>query len=330
MTQTNRRSDAPFAERRSVPSRSSARSAARRAIQLFARGRVKDSRARPSTRPIKATDFPVTIESGDGRAALDRIVFVLHEPQDLVNIALVVRAMKNMELSRLRLVRPEEFDTLRIDGIAHDTGDIVDRIEIFDDFDEAVAGCIRIVAATARRRTSRQEWSEPASGASDLLDRTSDGDVAIVFGREDFGLPNTIIDRADEALCVPTNPAHSSLNLGHAALLIAYELRQAARKRGGLHDRDLSGKPRDQGPPATAEQMESFFTIWEEAMHVIGMFRDVAPMMKMRSYRRIFKRADLDETELRLFGATAHRIVHYARRMKARIEKKVKEEQQPG
>lgn len=267
----------------------------------------------------------MTIESGDGRAALERIVFVLHEPQDLVNIALVVRAMKNMELSRLRLVRPEEFDTQRIDGIAHDTEDIVERIEIFDDFDEAVAGCVRIAAATARRRTSRQAWSEPADGAPGLLARTVDGDVAIIFGREDFGLPNTIIDRADETICLPTNPAHPSLNLGHAAVLIAYELRQAARRLGGLHDRDLSGKPRDQGPPATAEQMESFFTAWQEAMHVLGMFRDVSPMMKMRSYRRIFKRADLDETELRLFEATAYRIVHYARRTKIRIEKQVKE-----
>lgn len=267
----------------------------------------------------------MTTEGGAGRAALDGIVFVLHEPQDLVNIGLVVRAMKNMELSRLRLVRPEEFDAFRIDGIAHDTEDIVERIEIFDDFDEAVAGCIRIAAATARRRTSRQEWSVPADGAADLLARTSGGDVAIVFGREDFGLPNTIIDRADEAICIPTNPDHPSLNLGHAALLIAYELRQAAHRLGGLEDRELSGKPRDQGPPATAEQMETFFDVWQEAMHTIGMFRNVSPTMKMRSYRRAFQRADMDETELRLFEATAYRVLHYTRRMKKRLEKLVRE-----
>ena len=263
------------------------------------------------------------VTTTDGRAALERIVFVLHEPQDLVNIALVVRAMKNMELSRLRLVRPLEFDAFRIDGIAHDTEDVVERIEIFEDFDAAVADCVRIAAATARRRTSRQEWSTPADGAPDLLARTIGGDVAIVFGREDFGLPNEIIDRTDEAICIPTNPDHPSLNLGHAALLIAYEMRQAAHRLGGLEDRDLSGKPRDQGPPATAGQMETFFEVWQEAMHTIGMFRNVSPTMKMRSYRRAFQRADMDETELRLFEATAYRVLHYTRRMKKRLEKMV-------
>ena len=43
---------------------------------------------------------PDSLESA-GRRALDRIVVVLYQPQDLVNIALVVRAMKNMDLTRL-------------------------------------------------------------------------------------------------------------------------------------------------------------------------------------------------------------------------------------
>lgn len=261
----------------------------------------------------------------DGRAALERIVFVLYEPQDLVNIALTVRAMKNMELPRLRLVAPAEFDERRIDGIAHDTGDIVERIEIFDDFDSAVADVVWIAATTARRRMAKQEWAEPAEAVPALLDRTVDGDVAIVFGREDHGLPNTVLDRTHEALCIPTNPDHSSLNLGHAALLIGYELRQAARKLGGLEKRDLSAKPRDQAPAATAEQMEALFEIWQEAMGVIGMYRGVPPTSKMRSYRRIFKRAEMDEMEMRLMEATAYRIVHYAERVRKLIERRLRD-----
>lgn len=262
----------------------------------------------------------------DGRAALGGVLFVLYEPQDLVNIALTVRAMKNMELSRLRLVSPAEYDEERIDGIAHGTGDIVERIEIFDDFDDAVADTVRIAATTARRRMAKQEWAEPAEAAPDLLDWTADGDVAIVFGREDRGLPNTILDRTHESLCVPTNPEHPSLNLGHAALLVAYELRQAARELGGLEERDLSAKPRDQAPPATAEQLERFFDVWEEAMGVIGMYKGMAPASKMRSYRRLLKRADMDEMELRLMEASAYRIVHYAERMRGILEREVREE----
>jgi TrmH family RNA methyltransferase len=262
----------------------------------------------------------------DGRAALDRIVFVLYQPQDLVNVALIVRALKNMELTRLRLVAPAEYDERRIDGIAHGTEDIVEKIEIYETFDDAVADVVWIAATTARRRMSKQEWAEPAEAAPELLERTGGGDVAVVFGREDKGLPNTILDRCHEALCIPTNPDHASLNLGHAGLLIAYELRQAARELGGLEERDLSAKPRDQAPPATAEQEEDFFQVWQEAMHVIGMFRGAPPTQKMRSYRRVFKRADLDEMEMRLFEATAYRIVHYAKRLKRRLERKVREE----
>ena len=193
-----------------------------------------------------------------GQAALARFVVVLYQPQDLVNIALVIRAMKNMGLSRLRLVSPAEFDGYRITGIAHDTEDVVEAVELFDDFDSAVGDAVRVAATTARRRSSRQTWSDPESGASSLVDRSSDGTIAIVFGREDKGLPNEILDRCHESICIPTNPSHSSLNLGHAAVILFYEIRRAVDRAIGLESRDLSGKRRDQAPPATAEQLEQF------------------------------------------------------------------------
>ena len=256
---------------------------------------------------------------------LDRFSVVLYEPQALVNIALIVRAMKNMGLGRLHLVTPAEFDAYRIGGIAHDTDEIVEAARIFDDFDSAVAGAVRVVATTARRRSSRQAWSEPAEAARSLLDRAASGDIALVFGREDRGLPNEVLDRCDEAICIPTTD-HSSLNLGHAAIIVFYEIRQATRNRLSLAERDLSGKSRDQAPPATAAELEAFFAVWEDAMDTIGMFRGVPPTMKMRSYRRILRRADMDQRELRLFKATAHRIARHARRAEARIRAEVLQE----
>ena len=269
---------------------------------------------------------PEAIDTEAGRAALARFVVVLYQPQDLVNIALVVRAMKNMGLTRLRLVSPAIFNAYRVTGIAHDTHEIVDAVEQFDEFDDAVADVVRVVAMTARRRASRQVWSEPYTGAEKLVARSADGDIALVFGREDRGLPNEILDRCHEAVCIPTNPEHPSLNLGQAAMVVLYEVRLAVRKSFDLDERDLSGKTRDQAPPATAAELQEFFGIWEKAMDALGMFRGIEPTTKMRSYRRILKRSEPDRRELRLLEATAWRIVHFATRIEARIRDQIARE----
>lgn len=269
---------------------------------------------------------PEAIDTEAGREALARFIVVLYQPQDLVNIALVVRAMKNMGLTRLRLVAPATFNAYRVTGIAHDTHEIVDAVELFGEFDEAVADVVRVVAMTARRRSSRQVWSEPAPAAENLVARSRDGDIALVFGREDRGLPNEILDRCHEAVCIPTNPEHPSLNLGQAAMVVLYEVRQAVRRSFDLEERDLSGKSRDQAPPATAAELEEFFGVWEQAMDALGMFRGVEPITKMRSYRRILKRSEMDRRELRLMEATAWRIVHFATRIEARIRDKIAKE----
>jgi len=269
---------------------------------------------------------PEAIDTEAGRAALARFVVVLYQPQDLVNIALVVRAMKNMGLTRLRLVSPAIFNAYRVTGIAHDTHEIVNAVEQFDEFDDAVADMVRVVAMTARRRASQQVWSEPDTGAEKLVARSADGDIALVFGREDRGLPNEILDRCHEAVCIPTDPEHPSLNLGQAAMVVLYEVRRAVRKSFDLEERDLSGKPRDQAPAATAAELEEFFGVWAQAMSALGMFRGVEPTTKMRSYRRILKRSEPDQRELRLLEATAWRILHFATRIEARIRDHIAKE----
>ena len=260
----------------------------------------------------------------EGIRLLERFVVVLYQPQDLVNIALVIRAMKNMGLSRLRLVSPAEFDPWRIEGIAHDTTELVSATQLCDDLESALKDVVRVVATTARRRASRQTWSEPEEGVRQLVHRAARGDIALVFGREDKGLPNEALDLCHEAICIPTSPEHSSLNLGHAAAILFYEIRRAVARSAQLDERGLHAKIRDVAPPATADQMEDFFRVWEEAMDVIGMFRGVAPTAKMRSYRSLFQRADPDRRELRLLEASAYRIVHYARRMRRRLEDEIR------
>src|SRR5688500_20352953 len=100
---------------------------------------------------------------------LARVAVVLVEPQDPVNIAATVRAMKNMGVSDLRLVRSVAYEADRLEGIAHNTRDVIDGIKHYDDFDAAVAHCARLAGFTARRRATKWHVTGAQPGAHELL-----------------------------------------------------------------------------------------------------------------------------------------------------------------
>ena len=234
---------------------------------------------------------------------LSRVRLVLYEPQDPVNIAAVVRAMKNMGVETLRLIRAVAYDPYRLEGIAHDTGDVIERIEHFDELDSALADCVHVAAYTARRRAAKWAVTDPRASAARILDDVARGPVAILFGREDHGLPNEALDRAHAVVNIPTTE-HASLNLAQAVLVALYELHLAA----GDATRTIA-PPRNDAPPATAEQFERLFANAEAALAAIDFFKTRFPEHIMRSVRSLAFRAGPDAREIELLRAMAIEVV---------------------
>jgi len=135
-------------------------------------------------------------------------ILVLVAPQDIVNIASAVRLAKNFGLSGIRLVNPEVFDPWRIEGIAHNTADLVARIEICSSLPEALRDTVYSVALTARGRAAKRTVLEPREAATELVALSASGPVAMVFGREDKGLANDELDfcRALVSMCRSGRP----------------------------------------------------------------------------------------------------------------------------
>lgn len=233
----------------------------------------------------------------------DRFVIVLNRTQDVVNIATTLRAMTNMGLTRLRLVRPDEFSAYRIAGIAHGTEPLIERIEFFDTLDDAVADASLVVGTTARRRAATYLWSHPRDAATDLLAHEADAaqPIAIVFGREDTGLLNEELDRCDRLLVVPTSPLNASLNLSQAVLLIAYEL-YLADGAAGATTAELPRPKRESGP-ATAREREALFEQIDAALVAIDFYKGKNPEAIMRTVRAILRRADVNAREAALLRA---------------------------
>jgi TrmH family RNA methyltransferase len=242
-------------------------------------------------------------------SALDAVCVVLHQPQDPVNIAATIRAMKNMGVSRLRLVEPTEYDPWRLEGIAHDTQDIIARIERFDALDKALADCTRVAAFTARRRSAKRPLTTPRSAAAELLQYANNGRVALVFGREDRGLANDALDRAHLVVTIPTTE-HASLNLAQAVLVGLYEMHLAASDA----TRRIA-PPRKSTRPATSAEYELLFSDVERALSRIDFFKTRNPEHVMRSVRSLAARATPDARELALMRAIAIEVVRTIERM---------------
>lgn len=246
-------------------------------------------------------------------APLDRIIIVLWETQDLVNIAGTVRAMKNFGLSRLRLVAPAEWSPWRIEGIAHGTADLVERAELFDTLPEALADCSYTVAMTARERRAKRHVGRPRESADDLLQRASEptaGPVAVVFGREDKGLPNWALDLCHRTVTIPTNPEHSSLNLAQAVVIVAYELWMASEGR----DQPFK-PPRRDAPPANVYILESLFEEAEKALWSVDFFKSRQTESVMRTLRALIHRADPDQREAGFLRAMAIEVRKFVARL---------------
>ena len=248
-----------------------------------------------------------TADRGAPPPALDSVLsavrVVLYEPQNPVNIAATIRAMKNMGCSNLYLVRSVEYDPWRLEGIAHDTGDIIERIRNCESIEEALEGCVRVAGFTARRRAAKREITTPRSASGDLLDAARTGPVALLFGREDKGLPNEILDRAHVVVTIPTTE-HASLNLAQAVLIALYELHLSAADS----TRTLA-PPRKDAPPATAEEYEQLFADAERGLYAIDFFKTRFHEHIMRSVRTLFYRASPDSREVALLRAIFIEII---------------------
>ncbi len=247
----------------------------------------------------------------DARLLAERFVVVLHEPQDVVNMATTARAMMNFGLRRLRLVNPADWDERRVLGIAHAADPVVERVEHLDSLDAALADAVHVVGTSARRRTQAFVWQHPREAVAELyaLASAGEGPVALLFGREDRGLENPELDRCDRVLTVPTDDAFSSLNLAQAVLLVAYELWLAGP--GGEAELPTWRKA---APPATHDQLQALFRDVEETLAEIEFFKKKNPEAIMRSMRAAARRADLDQREAKLLRATALEVRAYLRR----------------
>src|ERR1700755_2003663 len=152
-------------------------------------------------------------------------VVILVEPPLGENIGMAARAMGNFALSRLRLVNPRDgWPNIAAQRAAAGADHILEKVELFDTVQAAVADLDLVFATTARAHDQAKPVVGPEAAAREIVTHVAGGGGAgILFGRERAGLTNEEVALANRIVTFPVNPGFASLNLAQAVLLMGYE-----------------------------------------------------------------------------------------------------------
>lgn len=241
-------------------------------------------------------------------ALFPHVAILLVEPGHPGNIGAVARAMKNMALSDLRLIRPRRFPDPEATARAAGADDLLEQARVYETLEEAISGVNLVVGTTARPRTISWPILTPRELAAKLKEESPEAQIAILFGRERSGLTNEELDLCHFWLMIPTDPDYPSLNLAQAVQLIAYELFLAR-----FGERPLP--PRRHSRLATVEETEGFLDHLETVMWKVGFLHDRKSPSLRRRLQRLFKKARLEKLEIDILRGFLSQIEQRLERM---------------
>lgn len=238
----------------------------------------------------------------------ENISIVLVEPQIPENIGAVARAMNNMDIQRLILVRPRHLDVRRVlrTATVHSRG-IIETMEVHDDLHRALGTFRYIAGTTARIGGKRPPMTNARTLARELVPISQENSIAILFGPEDRGLSNEQLRFCHTITTIPTT-GFSSLNLSQAVMIVCYEIFVAAEK--GIKERT----PR----LANHFELEGMYEHLGSVLLKIGFLNPQNPEHWMMNIRRFFSRLGLRARETRIIRGICRQIEWYTGQVEKR------------
>lgn len=256
-------------------------------------------------------------------------IAVLVNPQLGENIGTAARAMANFGLHELRLVDPRDgWPNEKALTSSSGANWIIENAAVHESLAEALKDVNYVYATTARPRGMIKEVITPEQAGHDMRARVGRGEkVALLFGRERFGLSNDEVSLADVIVTAPVNPAFASINIAQAVLLMGYEWFKDQAESLGQQTPEL---PALEGPGlqtpdtrlATKEELYGFFDHLERELDIAGFFKteDKKPGM-LRNIRNLFARAALTEQEVRSLRGIVSSLTRAHEKRKEQREK---------
>lgn len=231
---------------------------------------------------------------------IPRIFCILCECKSAGNMGAVARAIKNMGLDGLILVRPNRERWLEAIKMAPGAEEILEKAKICNCLEDAISDMHYVIGTTKRIRKYRPEVSTPFEVMTQIIGLPADHKMAILFGSERTGLTNHELSFCQRVVVIPTSKALSSINLAQAVMIMAYEWHMAC-ERTQDKKRDLKREL------AGADQRQRLIDHTEEVLKRIGFLKDQSGHIRL-TLIDMLSRLDLTEREVALLRGILRQI----------------------
>lgn len=207
------------------------------------------------------------------------------------NVGAIARAMKNMGLSNLYLVDPNDYPSEEATSRAAGAVDLLENATIVPTFEEAIADCSLVIGTSARHRTFQLPIMNARECAESAVIEATNQPIAIVFGREKTGLLNEEIAQCHRQVYIDANDEYPVLNISQAVQIVAYEIWMASQNKADKGKVEVAEYPRK-------GDMDLFHAHLEETLYDINFVIKNHPGKVLEKLQRYFNRSRPEKSEL--------------------------------
>ena len=220
----------------------------------------------------------------------NQIDIILVETSHPGNIGSVARAMKTMGLKNLILVNPKDFPSKEAFVLSGNAQDVIDQAIIVETLDEAIKDSTNIYATSARTRTI--SWpiisaNEAGIEINKYVKKYSK--TSIIFGREDRGLTNYELQRANKHILIPSSEEYPVLNIAMSVQVIAYEIFKNS-------DIEIDSEWQDY-PELNSEELTMLIDHFVDTSYKLNLFDEENAKKILVRIKRMFTRLKPDKME---------------------------------
>ena len=230
---------------------------------------------------------------------------ILVEPQGPINIGSCCRVMKNFGFNDLRLVNPcQGYKSKDARKMALNAQDMLETATLFKTLKSALEDCNIAFGTTRRSGKYRSDFITPDITAKKIQSYDNNTKIALVFGREDSGLTTDELKTCQKFVTIPTDDAFASMNLSHAIGILLYEINNANKATNHLE----TSKPQQVQTLATGKELERMYAHMRETLIKIEYLDPQNPDHLLKSYRKIFGKAELTSRDVRIIRGLVSKI----------------------